>query len=222
MVVKEHRRDLVLDTRQLSLALKTLRTLDRRGPADELDLDATIDRTARQGGDLELVFTPPRENRLSLLLAIDIGGSMWPYRELVDTLFSAAHAVKHFKRFDHVYFHNCVYEKVYGNAAFSDKIQLAELFRRYDRETRLVMVGDAHMYPGEITDRYGSINWTERNERPGAEYLAQLRDHFRHSAWLNPMPERMWSAPSVRLIHRIFPMFPLTVEGVGELARELS
>lgn len=219
---QEHRRDLVLDTRQLSLALKKLRALERVGPADELDLEASIDRTARGGGELELVFTPPRENRLSLLLAMDVGGSMWPYRELVDTLFSAAHRVRHFKRFDHIYFHNCVYESVYRDASFSGAISLAELSRLYDRETRLVLVGDAYMYPGELTDRYGSINWIERNEKPGVAYLERLRDHFRHSAWLNPMPERMWSAPSVRIIRRTFSMYPLTVQGVEDLARELS
>jgi uncharacterized protein with von Willebrand factor type A (vWA) domain len=219
---QEHRRDVVLDTRQLGLALKKLRALERTGPADELDLDATIDRTAREAGDLELVFTPPRENRLALLLAMDIGGSMWPFREMVDTLFSAAHRVQHFKRFDHVYFHNCVYEQVYGNAAFSDKIPLAELFRRFDRETRLVLVGDAYMYPGEITDRYGSINWVERNEQPGAVSLRRLRDHFTHCGWLNPMERRFWSAPSIRLIREVFPMYPLTVEGVEELAKDLS
>ncbi len=219
---QEHRRDLVIDTRQLSLALKKLRALERIGPANELDLEATIDRTAREGGELELVFAPPRENRLGLLLAMDVGGSMWPFRDLVDTLFSAAHRVKHFKRFDHVYFHNCVYQSVYSDASFAGPIPLSELFRLYDRETRLVLVGDAHMYPGELTDRYGAINWTERNELPGAAYLERLRDHFKHCAWLNPMPERMWSAPSVRLIRRVFPMYPLTVHGVEELARALS
>ena len=101
---QEHRKDLVLDTRQLSVALKKLRALERVGPADELDLSDTIDRTARFGGELELVFKPPRENRLGLVLAMDIGGSMWPFKHLVDTLFSAAHQARHFKRFDHVYF----------------------------------------------------------------------------------------------------------------------
>jgi len=219
---QEHRKDRVLDTRQLSVALTKLRALERMGPADELDLDDTIDRTAREGGELELVFKPPRENRLGLLLAMDIGGSMWPFKELVDALFSAAHQAHHFKRFDHVYFHNCIYERVYGNAAFSEKIQLGEFFRRYDRKTRLVLVGDAYMYPGEITDRFGAIDWTERNERPGSEYLEQVRDHFTHCAWLNPMVEDSWDAPSTRLIRRIFPMYPLTVHGVEELAKDLA
>jgi len=219
---QEHRKDRVLDTRQLSVALTKLRALERTGPADELDLEDTIDRTAREGGELELVFKPPRENRLGLLLAMDIGGSMWPFKELVDTLFSAAHQARHFKQFDHVYFHNCIYERVYGNAAFSEKIQLGELFRRYDRETRLVLVGDAYMYPGEITDRFGAVDWTERNERPGSDYLERVRDHFTHCAWLNPMAEDSWGAPSTRLIRRVFPMYPLTVHGVEKLAKDMA
>ena len=219
---REHRRDVVLDTRQLSLALKKLRALERTGPADELDLEATIDRTAREGGELELVFRAPPENRLGLLLAVDIGGSMWPYRELVDLLFSVAHRARHFKQFDHVYFHNCIYEQVYEDARFHGQIPLADLFRRFDRETRLVLVGDAHMEPGEITDRFGAVNWVERNQQPGAVYLRRLRDHFRRCAWLNPMEPAAWSAPSVRLIREIFPMYPLTVEGVENLAKDLS
>jgi len=219
---REHRRDVVLDTRQLSLALKKLRALERTGPADELDVSATIDRTAREGGELELVFQPPPENRLGLLLAMDIGGSMWPHRNLVDLLFSVAHRGRHFKRFDHVYFHNCIYERVYSDARFHGQIPLADLFRRFDRETRLVLVGDAHMYPGEITDRFGAIDWTEHNEQSGAVYLRRVRDHFRHCAWLNPMGKSAWSAPSIRLIREIFNMYPLTVQGVEELAKDLS
>ena len=219
---QEHRKDLVLDTRQLGVALKKLRALERTGPVDELDVEDTIDRTAREGGELELVFKRPKENRLALVLAMDIGGSMWPFKGMVDTLFSATHQVRHFKRFDHVYFHNCIYERVYGNARFSEKIPLAEFFRRFDRETRLVLVGDAYMYPGEITDRFGAVDWTERNERPGEEYLRRVSEHFRHAAWLNPMQEQSWSAPSIRLIKRIFPMYPLTVQGVEELAKDLS
>jgi uncharacterized protein with von Willebrand factor type A (vWA) domain len=219
---REHRRDVVIDTRQLGVALKKLRVLDRTGPEDRLDLEGTIDRTARDGGELHVVFERPRENRLSLLLAMDVGGSMEPHRALVDRLFSAAHGIQHFKHFDHVYFHNCVYERVYADARFQEEIPLHELFRRFDRETRLVLVGDAHMYPGELTAPYGAIDWTERNEHPGVTYLERVRDHFRHVAWLNPMPDRAWSAPSIRIVRRLFPMYPLTVEGVDRLAKDLS
>ena len=115
------------------------------------DIDGTIDKTAREAGELELVFQAPRRNNIRLLLAMDVGGSMEPYRHLVDLLFSAAHGARHFKRFEHVYFHNCIYEQVYCDAWFREAIPLHELLRLHDRETRLVLVGDAYMYPGELT-----------------------------------------------------------------------
>lgn len=219
---REHRRDLVLDTRQLGLALKKLRALERVGPTDRLDLPSTIDRTAREGGDLELVFERPRKNALSLLMAMDVGGSMEPFRRLVSRLFSAAHGLRHFRHFNHVYFHNCVYDRVYADARFNQPIPLPDLFHRHDRETRLVLVGDAHMDPGELTARWGAIDYTERNEQPGLDSLERLRSHFRHGAWLNPMPERAWVAPSVGIVARVFPMYPLTVAGVARLAKGLS
>jgi hypothetical protein len=219
---REHRRDLVLDTRQFGVALKKLRALKRQGAQEELDVEATIDRTAKQGDELELVFRPPRENNLSLLLAMDVGGSMEPYRRLTDLLFSAAHGARHFKHFDHIYFHNCVYERVYADAFFTESIPVGDLLRCYDRDTRLVFVADAYMYPGELTQRWGAINWSDHNEQPGAFYLRELAQHFRYTAWLNPMDERMWNAPSVRMIQELFPMYPLTVDGVDSLARDLA
>ena len=40
--------------RQLGVALKKLRVLGRRGAADELDLEASVEATSRQAGELEL------------------------------------------------------------------------------------------------------------------------------------------------------------------------
>jgi len=219
---REHRHDLVLDTRQLTVALRKLRALKRDGPAEDLDVDATIDKTAREAGELELVFVPPRKNNIKMLLAMDVGGSMEPYRHLVDLLFSAAHASRHFKRFDHVYFHNCIYGEVYADALFREAIPTQRLIETLDAETRLVLVGDAYMYPGELTDRYGAISWEDRNETPGIVWLERLCDRFKSSAWINPMSSRMWHAPSIRMISRVFPMFSLTIEGVESLAKELA
>ena len=52
--------------------------------------------------------------------------------------------------------------------------------------------------------------------------LRRLRDHFSRCAWLNPMERKFWSAPSIRLIREVFDMYPLTVQGVEDLARDLS
>mgnify|MGYP006294238115 FL=1 len=219
---REHRRDLAIDTRQLSMALKRLRALTRRGAADELDVDATIDATAKDAGELSLVFRPPRANDMELMIAFDVGGSMEPYRRLVDVLFSAAHSARHFKRFESFYFHNCVYDRLYEDSWFEVPVAVAKLTRRWSRETRLVLVGDAHMYPGELTDPYGAIQWSDQNDEPGLVHLRRLAERFPRTAWLNPMPQRRWGAPSVRLVRDVFPMYPLTLEGVERLAGDLA
>src|SRR5262250_1944241 len=60
---REYRSDIVLDVRRIDLALRMLRDLGREGAPAELDLDETIDATARNAGDLEIVVRPPRRNR---------------------------------------------------------------------------------------------------------------------------------------------------------------
>src|SRR5262249_8959662 len=53
-----YRDDQVLDTRAMGMALRKLRAFTREGAADELDLEGTIDATARDGGELEVVLRP--------------------------------------------------------------------------------------------------------------------------------------------------------------------
>ena len=110
---KNYRNDIILDVRQTKVALKKLRELKRDGLVEELDIDETIDKTAKEGGEIELVFSRSRENSIRLLLLMDTGGSMSPYADLCDRLFSAATQVEHFKDFQHFFFHNCIYQDVY-------------------------------------------------------------------------------------------------------------
>src|SRR5687767_4557813 len=83
---RAYRADEVLDVRQIDVALRLLRELGREGAPEELDLDETIDKTARNAGDLEIVMHPPRRNRAKIVLLMDVGGSMDPYAQLVSRL----------------------------------------------------------------------------------------------------------------------------------------
>lgn len=217
-----HRQDVALDVRQLTVALRKLRVLVRSGPGEELDMEETIARTARSGGDLELAMRSPRKNDIAVILAMDVGGSMEPHRRLVDRLFSAAHQARHFRKFEHVYFHNCVYDAVYEDPLFERAISVRKLIADNDSRTRLIVVGDAYMYPGELIDRYGAIAWDDRNEEPGITWLRRLAEHFPRSAWLNPMPPWSWRAPSVGIVRKVFEMYPLTALGVERLAEDLA
>jgi uncharacterized protein with von Willebrand factor type A (vWA) domain len=96
-----------LGTRNIKVALRRLRRWAREGAADELDLGATIRRTAEQGW-LDVITRPERRNAVKVLLFLDVGGSMDPHVRVVEELFSAARA--EFKHLEYFYFHNCLYE----------------------------------------------------------------------------------------------------------------
>ena len=219
---RAYRADRVLDTRQLGAALRRLRRLGRGERADELDLEETIRRTAQQAGELEVVLKPPRENTLKLILLMDVGGSMDDHARLVEQLFSAAHQASHFKVFKPLYFHNCVYDCVYEEAAMRTSVSLESLHRTLDSQTRLLIIGDACMSPYELFSVGGMINYHEHNSRTGAEWLYTLRTFFPHNVWLNPLPERFWSHPTIEAIGGIFPMRELTLEGLSEAVKLLS
>ncbi|RMG93570.1 MAG: VWA domain-containing protein [Deltaproteobacteria bacterium] len=215
-----YRTDRVLDTRQIAVALRKLRRMGHEGRRTELDLDSTVDRTARNCGDLEVVLRPPRKNRLRVLLLLDVGGSMSPHADRVEKLFSAAKRGGGFAKLDSYYFHNCVYGKLYRDADFLDAVPTDRVMREHDPDTRLVVVGDAYMHPMELTFA-GSSWWTTERGPSGYTWLGRLADRFVHNAWLNPEPERLWRAPSIAAIARIFSMFPLTLEGIGEMVAHL-
>ncbi|MCK4286272.1 MAG: VWA domain-containing protein, partial [Candidatus Lokiarchaeota archaeon] len=98
-IFKDYRKDIVLDTRQIKVALKRLKKLEEIGKLDELNIDETIDKTAKNGGEIEIVFDKRRKNDVKILLLMDVGGSMTPYAHLVNLLFSAANNMSHWKDF---------------------------------------------------------------------------------------------------------------------------
>ncbi len=214
------RKDLVLDTRQIAAALRKLRKMSRKGNEEELDIDGTIDATAKNCGDLEVVMRPPRKNDVRMLLLLDVGGSMDPHAELVSRLFSAAHRSGGFKDLESYYFHNCVYSRVYEDAQFDKPVRVEELMRRLDDHWYLVLVGDAWMHPGELTMSGGDF-WGYSPGPSGLTWLARLADRFPKNAWLNPEPRRVWNSPTIEAIGQVYPMYPLTLEGLDEMVKDI-
>ena len=217
---RELRKDLVLDTRQMGMALRRLRRLKRKGQIEELDIDETVNETARNCGDLEIVMRPPRKNDVRMLLLLDVGGSMDPHSELVSRLFSAAHQHGGFKELESYYFHNCVYSKVYEDAAFTKSVSIDSLMRRTDSNWHLCLVGDAWMHPGELMMNSSSF-WALDAAPSGLRCLAKLADHFPRSAWINPEPARLWDAPTINEIAKLFEMYPLSLSGLGEMVAQM-
>ncbi|MCA9024692.1 MAG: VWA domain-containing protein [Planctomycetaceae bacterium] len=210
------RSDRILDTRQIGVALRRLKRLNKSDGPEELDLEASIDASARNAGEIELVFAPPRRNRIKLMLLMDVGGSMDPFTTLCERLFSAAHAANHFKEFEHRFFHNCVYETLYTDISRWEGEPTTNVLANLDHTWSVVFVGDAWMAPYELTNVNGSLNYFHRNSITGLEWLQRIRERVPNSVWLNPMTSEHWGATSTRLIHSVFPMFELSIDGLTE------
>lgn len=216
------RSDMTLDVRQMGVALRKLRVLTRANQALELDIDETIDATAHNAGDLELIFRAPRKNNVKLLLLMDVGGSMTPYTRLSSQLFSAAHQATHFKQFESYYFHNCPYDVVYKDMERRQGVSTKQLLKEKDSSWTCIFVGDAAMAPGELMYAGGSIDLYHLNERSGFSWLTRIKETMPRSVWLNPDPPHYWtSAFTVARIQSLFEMFPLTLNGLEEAVSAL-
>jgi len=216
------RKDVTLDVRDIGQALRRLRELTRDGREEELDLDGTIDATARNAGDLEMVFQPPRENNVRLLLLMDVGGSMTPYTRLTSRLFSAAHQASHFQAFESYYFHNCPYGTLYTDMRRREGEPTERVLRNLDRTWRCIVVGDAAMAPGELMREGGAIRYSQRHSTTGWERLMKLEETVLETVWLNPHERAWWDTTwTTRKIRTLFSMYPFTMEGLEDAVAEL-
>ncbi|OJY16404.1 MAG: VWA containing CoxE family protein [Myxococcales bacterium 68-20] len=222
---RPYRSDLLLDVRQIEVALRKLRAFQREGQPDELDLEGTIDATAKNAGELEILVRPPRKSNVRVLLLMDVGGSMDPHIEMVSRLFSAAKRASNIRSLRTYYFHNCVYARVYETERFSDPVRVDDVLHELGAEWKLVIVGDAAMHPAELLGM-GDYEYyaTGQAGEPttGHKMLAKLADHFRRSVWLNPDPPTYWRGGTAEEISKLFSMHQLTLEGLGEAIKHLS
>jgi uncharacterized protein with von Willebrand factor type A (vWA) domain len=211
-----------LGTRNIKIALRKLRRFAREGAAEHLDLDGTIDSTARNAGMLDLKFVPERHNAIKVLLFLDVGGSMDDHVRVCEELFSAARS--EFKHLEYFYFHNFIYESVWkdNRRRHVEKIPTLEVMRTYGHDYKLIFVGDATMSPYEIVQPGGSVeHW---NEEAGAVWMQRLTRTWPHYVWLNPEPQERWAyTPSVQITRELLEdrMFPLTLSGIDEAIKAL-
>ncbi len=215
--------DVQLGTRNMKVALRRLRRFAREGAADELDLDGTIDKTARNAGYLDLQLRPERHNAVKVLLLLDIGGSMDEHSRLCSELFSAAKS--EFKHLQFYYFHNCVYDFVWNDnrRRHGERTPTWDLLHRFNADYRLIFVGDATMSPFEILRPGGSLEYM--NDDAGADWLKRLTGVYQRSIWLNPTPEADWGYHyTINVVRELLGgrMFPLTLDGLERGMKALT
>ena len=212
-----------LGTRNIKVALRRLRKFARQGSPDELDIDGTIDHTARDAGLLNIQMRPEKRNAVKLLLLFDIGGSMDAHIKVCEELFSACRT--EFKHLEYYYFHNCPYESVWKNnlRRTGERTSTMDLLHKYGPDYKIIFVGDAAMAPYEITQPGGSVeHW---NEEAGHVWIQRFMEKYKKTIWINPYPKDAWDyTTSTRIVRDLIEdrMYPLTLEGLEEGMRFLS
>jgi uncharacterized protein with von Willebrand factor type A (vWA) domain len=199
----------------MKVALSHLRSLLPIGQGEKLNLDETIDATCKNAGEIEFIWEKKEKKASKVMLLMDVGGSMTPYSDLVNRLFSAASS--QISKFKHYYFHNCIYQDLWYDMERNKSISTMYLLRSEDLDYKVIIVGDAEMAPSELTWVNGAIDYWYHNDTPGIAWFQRFKDKFKNIIWLNPIPSRAWNyVQTIRMIRGIFPMFEMTLDGLDE------
>ena len=218
---RDFRDDKVIENRQFQLAFRRLRQFSTKLdiPKTELDIDGTIQKTCNNGGYLQIVMDKPRKNSVKLLLLLDSGGTMIPYSSLLNDLFQAVNKSNHFKDVKCYYFHNCIYSKLYKTPECENGewIDTEWMFRNYDSDYKVIIVGDAAMAPEELYSETGNYRGPNGG-LSGEKWLKLVKRHYKKVVWLNPKmaPGKAPWREAETAIKELFPMRKLTVQGLNE------
>ena len=192
--------------RQMKQSWRYLRRLVREGVPTELDVEATVAKSIRQGILLEPVLIPPRVNRTDLLLLIDREGSMVPFHALSRQLLETATRGGRLRQTRVFYFHDYVDEYIYRHPALIDAQHLDEMLAEAGERAAILIISDG----GAARSSFDKI----RVERTQA-WIEQLQKSAKYLAWLNPMPSDSWQHTTAGEIAQMLPMFAMSRTGMN-------
>jgi uncharacterized protein with von Willebrand factor type A (vWA) domain len=193
-------------------AWHSLRQIRRDGPLIDLDLDATIDRVARERYYTGPVFRRSLCLRTRLLLLVDRRGSMGPFHHLTNDLVETATLTRAFAKLEIRYFHNLFSDYLYHDPFLNNAQKVEALLRDLDARTKILIVSDAGAARGHFNpDRIVAT----------IKLIVRLRKARRQLIWLNPMPSDRWEDTSAEAISYAVPMYPLDRSGIFKAFRHL-
>jgi uncharacterized protein with von Willebrand factor type A (vWA) domain len=199
---------LPLTPRQMKQSWRYLRQRVREGPPVELDVAATVQRTAEAGVLYDFVLRPRRVNRAELVLLLDQEGSMVPFHAFSRRLAETAVRGGKLGQADVYYFQNCPDAYLYRDPHFNDAVAVdAVLDELHPTRSAVLIFSDA----GAARHRFdaGRVMATEA-------FLERVQSAARRLAWLNPMPVGRWPGSSAAAIARRVPMFEISRRGLQD------
>jgi uncharacterized protein len=190
--------------RTMSYSWRYLRRMVADGPADVLDVRATVEHAARQGFYLAPIFRQRQLNHAHLILLLDQNGSMVPFHRFTRDVSETAVRESALTQVEVYYFHNVAADHLYQDPYLTEQISWAAAMARWEGETSVLIVSDAGAARG--FRRLPRIRAT-------AEFLARLRQHTTLVAWLNPVPEARWPDTSAASIRQFVQMYQMDPDG---------
>lgn len=195
-----------LSRQDMAYAWRYLRRPVADGPANVLDLPATVEQTVHRGFFLAPVYRRRIQNHAHLTLLLDQNGSMVPFHRFARDLISTAQESKAIHHVDVFYFHNTPTDHLYQDQHLTRPVSLAEALEDCDQNSSLLIVSDAGAARG-----YRSRERIQATTR----FLRKVRAYTPLVAWLNPMPMERWPGSSAQIIAHRIPMFQMDADGVA-------
>jgi len=190
--------------RMMAYRWRYLRRPRPDGPADVLDVPATVECVAREGFFLSPVYRRRQRNHARLALLVDQEGSMVPFHRFARDLVETALAERTLPQVEAYYFHNLLAEEIYLDPYLTGRVKRDDVLASFDDETSILIVSDA-----------GAARGFRRRERirGTTAMLCELNRQTSLLAWLNPMPADRWRGTSAEIIAHQIPMFQMNQDG---------
>jgi uncharacterized protein with von Willebrand factor type A (vWA) domain len=185
-------RETLVSTRDLAVVWRRLRRLVRRGPATELDVEATLQRQSRDGVLTHVALRPRRHNTARLLLLIDVSPSMAPWQGFLANL-AASLPLSRLRHVEAFYFTNVPRHAIFRTSGLDDPVELDSAFFAARLGSALLVLSDA----GAARARFsrGRLNDSRAFLRRAAADLAPI-------VWLNPLPVGRWPRTTAQALTR--------------------
>ncbi|MFC9356447.1 VWA domain-containing protein [Rhodococcus sp. NPDC057014] len=229
--------------REVAQTWRRLRRPARDGPATELDVDATVARSANLGLMSPPVLRPPRRNRARLLLLVDRQGSMTPFHSYVAEVCNAIRQAGRLGRVGLFYFHDVPLEG--ADPSILDQLE-GQLFPSLDPVlaeipalTDGTLMSDSELMSptsaDDVVADYGRgaavVIVSDGGAARGRYDLLRLLDTVAFLkgvqewssgvVWLNPLPCEVWKGTTAAQIARHVPTFFMDHVGMHQAVNVL-
>lgn len=198
---------LPISIRQMKRSWRHYRKMRRTGPPIELDLAATIQQINRHAFLLRPILRPRRVNMAEILVFVDEGGSMVPFRRVVEALSDTA-AYSGLSNVLTFYFHDVPRKRIFSDREFVNSHRLEHVLRRGMGKSVLI-ISDAGAARG---------NFDENRFRHTINFIELLKKSTKNIAWLNPTPEERWQFTTAGAITKEtnVPMFTMKPDSLND------